>query len=74
MRKGLIAVMMGASLVGWLVGAAAPAVLFIVLTFLGFGTGGIGLTALLGVLLAATGLGGPMDVFGLTPALFVLGL
>lgn len=74
MRKGLVIAMMVASLSGWLVGLAAPAVLFIVLTFLGFGTGGIGLTALLGVLLAALGLGGPDDVEGLTPALFVFGL
>lgn len=75
MRKGLVAVMMVASLTAWLVGLAAPTVLYIVLTFLGFGQGGIGLTGLLGVLLAALGLGGgPMDILGLTPALFVFGL
>lgn len=74
MRKGLVAVMMVASVTAWLVGLAAPTVLFIVLTFLGFGSGGIGLTALLGVLLAALNLGGPTDILGLTPALFVFGL
>lgn len=74
MKKIFVAAMMVASVSGWLVGLATPAVLFIVLTFLGFGTGGIGLTALLGVLLAALGLGGPTDILGLTPALFVFGL